>query len=655
MGNVGCGTLVGARHPREPTERRSQIATQFGLINTALKEQRLEAARDALKNLPQKARLQPRYHFLMSRLALQEKRYAVAIVALDDARAAGAEETPVLRGLVSIQQAQKDHDGLEVSLPKLLAAAGANANDHLAWASLKVSRGDFESARASIEVARCLGAAERLLLRTSARLQQEQRDFPALIETLRSWIELDPENGSLRQRLAQALTQVGDLKGALKANRDAEALFGTTTLILWQRVSILGVSDSDAKEQLAETLDVLVDQDTSNWDHQLRVVRAQSRYGLAAAAVATADRICAKWPESAEGYEIVLSLSNDPETSVGIVKRAIERCVETPDFSDIRFKLLSVPDEKRIRLIDALCEKWPEKYEGKFGRVSDSTAFARNPFDEILVSAMRLGKESARAEAKAFFLAKPRGQDAENPEFAFEVIDRLPTPSELRRDLIVDNGSEVNVSAQGDTGTTVVAFCGVAQRLGLGIEVFDGLLAKHGASAIYLRDSRMNLFLGGVDALGETRSQSIAALRHLLDGLNTRRILVLTSSGGGMGGLTWAQELKAERVLMMSSPTALTAEHMTEENLFFDPTPVLERFQKQFSPSELDNAPMLYAQKEPMKVWASYGADHKFDRLMAERIADAPGVTVVPIQGWAKHGVSAPLIASGEFEQILFG
>lgn len=132
-------------------------------------------------------------------------------------------------------------------------------------------------------------------------------------------------------------------------------------------------------------------------------------------------------------------------------------------------------------------------------------------------------------------------------------LDRIEPARDLRRPLITfEGGGDVFVSPRGDSGVTVLAFCGLRNELMVPAQLFDAELARRGFTGIYVNDRRLAAFMAGIDSLGDDWTQTAEALRRLVDDAGTDRLLVVGSSAGGGGAVTAGADLRAEAVLIHS-------------------------------------------------------------------------------------------------------
>jgi len=95
----------------------------------------------------------------------------------------------------------------------------------------------------------------------------------------------------------------------------------------------------------------------------------------------------------------------------------------------------------------------------------------------------------------------------------------------------------------------VVAFCGVAHRLGTPLPVIHRWLARLDASILYLRDYRNAGFASGIEAVAANAEDTAAHLVGLARQAGARRIVTFGNSLGGYAALRYGPLLEADRVL----------------------------------------------------------------------------------------------------------
>ena len=116
---------------------------------------------------------------------------------------------------------------------------------------------------------------------------------------------------------------------------------------------------------------------------------------------------------------------------------------------------------------------------------------------------------------------------------------------------------DVVISQRGDSGISVLVFCGLNDEVGLPIEVFDAFLAQRGISAVYLTDRRHAAFMAGVTSLGADWHETDAALAGILKRLDTNRLFTIGNSAGGIGALSHGLSRGAEGILCYSGIMAV--------------------------------------------------------------------------------------------------
>lgn len=627
----------------------ASIREIFDAINVG----NIEAAEELFSALPAQLAGTAMAHAALARIRGRQDRFSEAWQALDRASELGGDPVAILRVTTQLQEEQKDNDGLLESLPRLISQFPENPQLWIRLAKAQIATGLLSEAEEALATARKLGGPEPGILSLLALVYTAQGNFQALIHARKSLIAVRPNQSGPYLALAAALLAADDLQGALDANTTAQGFAEDKLGPLRQRVAIL--ERSADKEALVQTLNELAGMNPGQLDHQIYLARKQAQAGLGAIALQTALGIIASWPAEGNAYELALNMANQPSAIITVLQKALDNLEDAPRFASLMFKLAHLPVGESDRLIDAYCEKWPKDMAPRFGRGKpEEVPLAWDELLQIFLSASVEGKQQALQRLEPWLAQSPPPPTSQPRELAREVIAALPEPHELRRSLIVDGGQEVVISPPGDSGVTVLVFCGLAQRAGYDISIIDRIMARNGASAVYLRDLRLMYFLGGIRTLGPDRASMVAALRTLLAQLNTRKLVVIISSAGGLGGLPVALELGASRIVSMASPSGFTQSIFDDLGLGFDVAPMVDRISGAFPAEDTDNLPKLQALTTPPDLWMCYGADSVFDRMQAERLQAIDGVTLSPIAGWADHNIAPAMMADGSLEDLLF-
>jgi tetratricopeptide (TPR) repeat protein len=217
---------------------------------------------------------------------------------------------------------------------------------------------------------------------------------------------------------------------------------------------------------------------------------------------------------------------------------------------------------------------------------------------------------------------------------ALHNISPVPNP---RRPIISPSwDQDVIISASGDTGITVLVFCGLARQVIVPIELIDAYLAQRGISAVYLTDRRLAAFMAGIESLGADWTATNAALKNIIERLGTKRLMTMGGSGGGPGAVSHGLALGAEAILGLSGIYSGDARVRAQMN---DTRARLVAYKAQRSAgSAACHMPWHFEQtRHRPRVHLYFGEDFPVDRANAELLAPFENVTLFPLQAPCGH------------------
>lgn len=378
-------------------------------------------------------------------------------------------------------------------------------------------------------------------------------------------------------------------------------------------------------------------------------------YHLEMGDLAAAEACAAALPETPQGVNLRLSLEfriavqrEDLSEVERVLNRIMEVCENCPPLPGLHAVIMELPTELREDLTGRLIARWPAMRASLHpGRAELDPS---RPEGSVGERAMVLALTGRRQEATALLAAHGQG----GPALADirRLVAALPPEESLRRAVIADEGSDVTVSPQGVTGTTVLVFTGLADKTMVPIEYVDRFCAAAGHTAIYLRDSGRTVYVGGIPCLAGDLDGTIAALQGLLQDSQTERLLCLGSSAGGFGAIRYGLRLGAERILCASSPTTGDAEFL---DTFGERRARLltKRMLGRFPARDLDFREHLLAVGHRCRLDLWYGADHLQDTAHARHLEGYPGVRLHPVEGLDRHDSFASLVVLGALQEFL--
>ncbi|WP_371345131.1 hypothetical protein [Ancylobacter sp. IITR112] len=194
--------------------------------------------------------------------------------------------------------------------------------------------------------------------------------------------------------------------------------------------------------------------------------------------------------------------------------------------------------------------------------------------------------------------------------------------------------------------TTLIAFAGQAQMLGLSIYFMHSLLGRLNANLIYLFDWSNSYYFGGVSGLGGDVETTVARLRDLCAQFGSRRVLCLGQSAGGYGALHYGTKLRADGILTFS-PIILPV--MAEDGR----ARIARRIGRALTVAETDLRHAIASAAHTAHIEIVYGTENVADVASARHLADLPNVVERPLSGVDSHGTIQVAVASNRFVPLL--
>jgi hypothetical protein len=196
--------------------------------------------------------------------------------------------------------------------------------------------------------------------------------------------------------------------------------------------------------------------------------------------------------------------------------------------------------------------------------------------------------------------------------------------------------------------TTMLLFCGLADRFGVEINAVALWLRSLPVNLVYIRDTYRKLYLGGIRSLGDL-DETIVAMKKDLAALGTERSIVMGNSGGVYGCLYYADLLNASGVLCFAGPTSLRAgvQEASER-------PVYERIQRLVDDGELrePDLPELYRHNNiPVRYF--YAENYAFDAAQAQLIQGTANISIEPLRDYSRHVVIGEMARRNQLKAVL--
>jgi hypothetical protein len=196
--------------------------------------------------------------------------------------------------------------------------------------------------------------------------------------------------------------------------------------------------------------------------------------------------------------------------------------------------------------------------------------------------------------------------------------------------------------------TTMMLFCGLADRFGVEMNAVIPWLRSLPVNLVYIRDFNRLLYLAGIESLGNLDA-TISALKKDLAAIGTERTITMGNSGGVYGCLYYADLLQADGVLCFAGPTSLKAgvEEASER-------PVYERVQELVDAGQLvepDLRQLYLSNGIPVRYF--FGQDYQFDLIQSATFKDIANVAIEGLQNWERHIVIGEMARRDQLKTVL--
>lgn len=221
-------------------------------------------------------------------------------------------------------------------------------------------------------------------------------------------------------------------------------------------------------------------------------------------------------------------------------------------------------------------------------------------------------------------------------------------------DAVEDPHSPLSLDASGDSRTLLLAFGGIAGRIGIPPFEFFSLSGGMPVKRLFVRDLRQAWYHRGIPRHGGTVPAVAESLRGILARHEVDRLVVAGNSAGGYAALMFGALLGAEEVLCFAPQTvidldilAAMGDHRWDDRLLAHAAAgaLDERF--------TDLRRVLPAAAHTGTTYRVYfDTSLHADRLHAERLAGLEGVRLYRF-GHGSHGIARALRETGALQRVL--
>jgi hypothetical protein len=221
---------------------------------------------------------------------------------------------------------------------------------------------------------------------------------------------------------------------------------------------------------------------------------------------------------------------------------------------------------------------------------------------------------------------------------------RTAPGDEIRPDFADE--SSVLLARRPGASRVILVFTGNARQVWISLHLLHQVLPREDCHIVYLRDSRGQCYLRGVEGLGGDYDETLAGFRDLMASLEARRLYVIGSSGGGYAALRYGLDLGARAILAFAPATDASGLDRALVSTMLGDVP----------PHVLVDVRALYAAApDGPRVTVVFAEDNATDAAAGRHLAGLPSVTLHPILSYDGHDVIAQTIVTGEFRSLIDG
>ncbi len=222
------------------------------------------------------------------------------------------------------------------------------------------------------------------------------------------------------------------------------------------------------------------------------------------------------------------------------------------------------------------------------------------------------------------------------------------------REAIEDPQIALSLAASGDSRTLLLAFGGIAGRIGIPPFEFFSLTEGMPVKRLFVRDLRQAWYHRGVPGHGSTVPEVAESLRRILARHEVDRLVVAGNSAGGYAALMFGALLGAEEVLCFAPQTvidldtlAAMGDHRWDDRL------LAHAAARALDECFTDLRRVLPAAGRAGTIYRIYfDTTLHADRLHAERLADLQGVQLYRF-GHGSHSIARALRETGALQRVL--
>lgn len=200
----------------------------------------------------------------------------------------------------------------------------------------------------------------------------------------------------------------------------------------------------------------------------------------------------------------------------------------------------------------------------------------------------------------------------------------------------------------------LVSFGGVQQGIGIPVFEFFNFLSAFDCDKVFVRDFNQAWYQKGIDDKISTIDQLTQSLREIIANRDYKKICFIGNSMGGYAAILFGVLLGVDEVLSFAPQTFVDKKRRLLHADF--------RWKKEIKgmyKSDVLNRPMMdlksyllqYPKQAKPIINIFYGANHRLDRIHAERMKKISNVCLFPIPG-KNHQLVKELRNSGQLNKM---
>lgn len=218
---------------------------------------------------------------------------------------------------------------------------------------------------------------------------------------------------------------------------------------------------------------------------------------------------------------------------------------------------------------------------------------------------------------------------------------------------IIEANKSIAYNLTPEGTTLILAFAGLAGRMGIPLYEFQNILSTINAKQIFLRDNQKYWFHKGIpEAQGGIKGIK-TFLEKIIKNISVTRLISIGNSGGGYSAILFGNLLSADEVHAFSPRTFLNPiKRLLTRDRIFKRHYKKVIFNRVMQKEYFDLKKVLLKNQGNTKYHLYYSQFNRLDRIHCERMIKVPNVILHPYQ-YDKHDLAKYLKDKGELKIIM--